>query len=338
MRVKLARTAMLAGFAFAAACQSTSVAGANQPASHQRSSTGERTHAPLFGAPTALAFDVKRNVYVADASQARVVKLSPLAHLLMEWGKQGAGSGNLAQPSGITADALGHVYVADRKRSLVIQYGYGGKLLANWGGQQFASPASLAIDAGGNVYVADAGHNRIAVLSTKGKIIASWNGVNGLPVTSVNRKGRPVKAKKKPLVIGRLAHPDGVFVDFKGHIFIADTGHNRVVELSTGGVPLHSWGASGTGDAHFSQPESVAVDLHGNIWVSDTGNNRVVELSPKGRTEAVLGGSKSSAAGSFNGPRGLAVDGRGNLYVADSGNGRIEKFAAAGHQAIAVWK
>ena len=44
-----------------------------------------------------------------------------------------------------------------------------------------------------------------------------------------------------------LAQPAGVAVDAAGHVWVADTGHGRVVEFSSAGRMLAAFGAAGGG-------------------------------------------------------------------------------------------
>jgi serine/threonine-protein kinase len=67
-------------------------------------------------------------------------------------------------------------------------------------------------------------------------------------------------------------------VDSAGDLFAADTGHNRVVEFTPGGLQT-TLAFSG-----LSAPYGVAVDAAGDVYAAGLGNNRVVPLS--GQPEA----------------------------------------------------
>jgi streptogramin lyase len=127
-----------------------------------------------------------------------------------------------------------------------------------------------------------------------------------------------------PRGFAALADPFGVALDAHGDLWVADTGHNRVEELSPTGQLLAS---SRWGDLY--QPEGVAVDRSGNIWVTDTGHNRVVELSPDGSLLAVVGGA-GAGDGQFDSPTAITVSPLGDVYVADQGNNRVEEFSPSG--------
>ncbi|MBV8944543.1 MAG: hypothetical protein JOZ95_03930, partial [Solirubrobacterales bacterium] len=98
-----------------------------------------------------------------------------------------------------------------------------------------------------------------------------------------------------------LANPHGVAVDGQGNVFVADSGNDRIVELSPSGsqtvLPF----------AGLNLPDAVSVDSSGNVFVLDeTNGGRVVELSGAG-TQTTL-----PFAGLDSGD-GMAVDGGGDV-------------------------
>ena len=155
--------------------------------------------------------------------------------------------------------------------------------------------------------------------------------------------------------------PAGVAVNSKGVMYVADSGHNRIVVMTPEGaitanltvsspafshpygvalsstspaifvadtgnnriVQLTSAGLQGTVTTGFNAPSDVAVDSSNNLYVADSGNNRVVYV-PHAAHEASQDLVDPTQA--FSGPDGVAVDAKGNIYVADTGNGRIVVF------------
>jgi sugar lactone lactonase YvrE len=118
-------------------------------------------------------------------------------------------------------------------------------------------------------------------------------------------------------VIGNgLSGPAGVAVDGSGNLYIADSGHNRVVkETLSGGGYTESIVAN---DSLLS-PDGVTVDGSGNVYIADSGNNRVLKETPSGSSYA----ESVVVDTSLNFPAGLAVDGSGDVYIADVGNNRV---------------
>jgi phospholipase C len=124
-----------------------------------------------------------------------------------------------------------------------------------------------------------------------------------------------------------LAWPAGVAVDPAGHVWVADTGHDRVVEFSAADRVLAAFGRN------LDRPAGVATDAAGHVWVADTGHDRVVEFSSAGRMLAAFGAA-GSGRGQLDGPVALAVTPFGDVWVADQGNGRVVEFSADGRDRV----
>jgi tripartite motif-containing protein 71 len=125
-----------------------------------------------------------------------------------------------------------------------------------------------------------------------------------------------------------FAQPEGIALDAHNHLVVADTGANRILQLSPSGSILHAWGSKGSASGQFNRPDGLTVDPDGNIYVADTDNSRIVKLSPTGVARMTFG-SSGTGPGHFISPSGVAVDRAGDIYVADFGN-RIQKFSATG--------
>lgn len=150
--------------------------------------------------------------------------------------------------------------------------------------------------------------------------------------------------------------PQGVFAD-NNHIYVADTGNNRVLiwntsfpmmgqpaDLVLGQTSLATMepneGLSAPTSQTLYNPTAVYSDGT-NLFVADTGNNRVLVWSgiPTATDQAasyVLGqqGSMVTAnsgcgGGSMNAPSGITGNGT-SLFVADTGNNRINYYSYSG--------
>jgi phospholipase C len=126
-----------------------------------------------------------------------------------------------------------------------------------------------------------------------------------------------------------LAGPYGVAVGPGGTIWVADTGHDRIVEFSQAGRLLMSV------DGGLDQPEGIATDAAGHVWVADTGHDRIVEFSPAGHVLAAFG-SAGSGNGQLDQPVALALSPSGDVWVADQGNSRVEEFSASGRYLASI--
>src|SRR5271154_6626163 len=97
-----------------------------------------------------------------------------------------------------------------------------------------------------------------------------------------------------------LNHPEGVFVDAAGNVFIADTDNSviREVAASNGNITTVAGngkaGYSGDGgpatSAQLNDPYSVFVDSAGNIFIADTDNSVIREVTiANGNIQTVAG-------------------------------------------------
>jgi sugar lactone lactonase YvrE len=262
-------------------------------------------------------------------------------------GKQGYANGTSAEaqfntPRGVAVDGKGNVYVADTNNHRIRKITPAGMVTTLAGNSeqgyadgtgteaQFSLPAGVAVDGKGNVYVADIRNHRIRKITPAGIVTTlAGNGEQGYA------DGTGTEAQ--------FYAPNGVAVDRKGNVYVADTGNNRIRTITPTGVVNTLAGsgeegyADGTGtEAQFSLPAGVMVDGKGNVYVADIRNHRIRKITPAGVVTTLAGsGEEGYADGTgteaqFYAPNGVAVDGKGNVYVADPGNHRIRKISPAG--------
>jgi RHS repeat-associated protein len=93
---------------------------------------------------------------------------------------------------------------------------------------------------------------------------------------------RGLEFGKEGTAEGQLKKPAGIAVDREGHVWVADTGNNRIEEFSASGTFMKAYGKEGTGNLQFKEPKGIAIDEQGYIFVADTGNSRIEELRPSG--------------------------------------------------------
>jgi len=249
-----------------------------------------------FSAPFGIAVDTIGNVYVADTANNTIRKItsdgvvSTLAGLAGHPGSRD-GIGNNAQfrnPWGVAADGIGNVFVADMSNdtirkitptgvvsTLAGQAGKSGSANGVGTGAQFNNPFAIAVDNAGNIYVSDSANNTIRKITSSGVVST----LAGLPGYAGSTDGNGNDA--------RFWNPQGLAVDDKGNIFVAETGNNTVRKITPMGVVTTLaglTGASGTTDgigtdARFNSPGGVAVDNAGNVYVADTNNHAVRKIA-----------------------------------------------------------
>jgi tripartite motif-containing protein 71 len=236
-----------------------------------RSSAPGRLNLPYDVAPDALG-----DVYVADTHNHRIQEFSPTGKLIRKWGSLGSGSGQFFQPRGLAIDPFGNVWVADHENHRVQKFTSTGHFLGRFGANggdgtfgrgwgEFNSPRGLSSDAAGNIYVADDANHRIVKLSNDGVTLAQWGRGDLAPGTGD----------------GEFHLPYGTAVDALGHLWVADTLNNRLVEMTTDGQVIARYGAGGgdgspgNGPGQFKELYNVATDCVGNVYVTDKANWRV---------------------------------------------------------------
>jgi hypothetical protein len=314
---------------------------------------GAAATAASLANPRAVAYDASGNLYLADAANHVVRKISNTGVIttIAGTGIQGYGgdggaatAGFLDTPTGVAVDSRGDIYIADshnhRIRKLsggtittiagVGTPGFSGDGAAAIGAQLWL-PTGVAVDSSDNVYIADTNNQRIREIS--GGVIRTIAG-DGEEYFAGDGGGASLAA---------LDTPTGVAVDGMGDIYIADRHNQRIrVVGSNGGIIT----AAGSGSASFSgsfsgdggtateatlaKPSGVGADGFGGIYIADTGNQRIREVSG-GTIATALGsgqqgfGGDGSTPGSVNlsSPRAVAPDPLGDLAVADKLNQRV---------------
>lgn len=105
--------------------------------------------------------------------------------------------------------------------------------------------------------------------------------------------------------LGRFLHPEQIWVDSEGRIYVADRGNNRIIRMDD----MRGLGWTEM-DNHFLEPRGVA--FHGKrLYISDTGNNRILVYNEFGAKEPMAEFKDPKIAG----PGYLWLDLEGNLYV-----------------------
>jgi sugar lactone lactonase YvrE len=143
--------------------------------------------------------------------------------------------------------------------------------------------------------------------------------------------------------LANLNQPASVTLDGAGNMYIAESAHNEIREVSVATGKISTYAGSGdsgySGDglaavnATLTTPYGVALDGAGNLYIADTNNNVVRKVTAAGIISTVAGNGTEGSAGDgslatlaeLNQPRGVTVDASGNLYIADTYNHRIRR-------------
>jgi sugar lactone lactonase YvrE len=206
-----------------------------------------------------VAVDAMGNVYAANIFN-RIHKFDSDGNLLMEWGSEGSGDGQLFVPHDVAVDKSGNVYVADTGNHRIQKFTSEGIYITKWGtpgigNDQISNPFGVDVGPDGNVYVIETGNSRVHKFTSDGVHITKWGSFG--------------------TGTGRFRSPTGICVDKSGNVYVADTDNHRVQKFTSSGVFLTQWGSLGSGQGQFSGPGDVAVDGRGNVYVADTFNHRI---------------------------------------------------------------
>ena len=141
----------------------------------------------------------------------------------------------------------------------------------------------------------------------------------------------------------RFRNPEGLIMDSKGNLIVADRANNRIKMITPEGQVsvVAGNGVAGYLDgeasvAQFRNPYKVGIDMYDNIYVADNGNQRVRKIAAGTGLVTTIAGSSAGfldgvgTAARFNGPIAIATDLNGNIYVADNNNHAIRKIAPNG--------
>jgi sugar lactone lactonase YvrE len=256
-----------------------------------------------FSSPYSLTVDARGTIYVADYGRIRTVGPNGTVTTI-------AGSDNFGQTDGrgaaasFTASEMrlaaapdGSVVVIEVRGSRIRKVSPDGTVTtlaaSAAGGAGFQSLQSITVGSDGSIYVIDLGSvYKISPLGAVTTVFAMRpatgcgpQGAIGVHSTGVcTTRQTPVNGPKE---VATLASPDGLAVDAKGNLFIADT-YNGMIRVMTpeGGVStLVGTGALSSADgpgatATAILPVSVALDGKGNVVFAEAGSG-IIGTYPK---------------------------------------------------------
>ena len=207
------------------------------------------------------------------------------------------------------------------------------------------TPTALTFDLSGNLLLADRTSNCVRRVDASTQHLTTT--VAGLSVSGSGDTCNTA-SNATPTAAQGLLNPSGVATDGASNIYIADTGHNCVRELTAGatGTANLKTVAGTCGAAALASntpvPTALVTDDSGNLYivVRDTTDNiyqvlRHAAGSAAGSVCRVAGATSALAVAqcsdvtappSLNAASGVSLDGAGALYIADTGNNCVRKF------------
>ena len=111
----------------------------------------------LFDQPTDVVVAPNGDIFVTDSHRNglnnRIVKFTKDGKYIKEWGRKGAGRGELSEPHTIAMDSRGRLFVGDRENNRIVIYSQNGQVLDEW--RQFGRPSGISITRDDTIYVTD---------------------------------------------------------------------------------------------------------------------------------------------------------------------------------------
>jgi DNA-binding beta-propeller fold protein YncE len=121
----------------------------------------------------------------------------------------------------------------------------------------------------------------------------------------------------------RLSAPMGLSIGYGDHLYVADSGNNRIVVFDSTGAVLSRIGFAGSGEGRFLEPTDVAAGEGLHIYILDTGNERIQVFDRYDQFREVIFSRDEETVGI---PVGLEADPFGRVYVADAEEDLIRIF------------
>ncbi len=297
----------------------TTFAGSGQGGIFDASGTSAR-----FTRPTALAIDIQNNIYVVDAGNFCIRKITSAGTVTtLAGGQQGYADGNnlaaqFYNPTSIAADVAGNIYVADETRIRKITAAGVVTTLAASTTPGYADGAgsaalfnvinSMAVNPQGNIVALEK-----SLPETRLRVISPAGDVSTFSTVSIYSKG--------------------IAIDAQGNLFMIDgaIGDNNIAKLSPAKVTSR-FGPSppaigitsfqGTVFLTGIKSDFTSADVYHGVYKVNPG---VYTLIAGETRSGFLDGAASDAK--FNGAAGIVADAQGNLFIADGDNNRIRKVS-----------
>lgn len=252
-------------------------------------------YAARFGGPCGITRDAAGNLYVADAANNAIRKISSsgvvttfAGYLNSAGTSDGQGtSARFYYPTDVAIDGSGNFFVADRNNNVIRKItsagavstfagsmGVAGSLDGTGNTARFNWPAGIAIDGAGNLFVADYNNCAIRKITSAG-VVTTLAGALGTAGTSDGTGSN-----------ARFNGPNGITIDNAGNFFVGDRQSHTIRKITSNGVvttiagsPGVAGGLDGVGSsARLHEPGILMVDPEGKLYLGDILNHAIRKI------------------------------------------------------------
>ena len=240
-----------------------------------------------FKIPCRLASDVAGNLYLLDAADPRIRKITPAANVSTYAGTNTFGfsdgdvsTAQFGQSFGIAFDAQHSIYIADSQNDCIRKISSDGRVATIAGAvknnflngkiatAKFYFVKAVVVDKQGNLFVADLNHIRKV---TPDGIISTFIG---------NDRKEFIDGKLRKV---RFSEIEGMVIDNQENIYLTEGDRIRKITpekiVSTIAGSTAGYEDGDAASAKFNQPKGLGIDTQRNIYVADFNNNRIRKIS-----------------------------------------------------------